>query len=107
MTNNQLLMSVLRNSGQNYRAKNLNLTLGVFAIIGVISAIVVISKNTRLNKESKLLRKAYHGNLEKLHTMGEDHAALLFRFKEISKKFDVVLKENSTLKNGKTGESNS
>ena len=107
MTNNQLLMSVLRNSGQNQRAKNLNLTLGVFAMIGVISAIVVISKNTRLNKEAKFLRKAYHGTLEKIHKIGENHAALLFRFNEISKKYDVVLKENSTLKNGKTGESNS
>ena len=105
MTNNQQLMSLLGNAGENKQLKGSTITLACFLGVTVITTIVLISKYTEAADDNKRLRLSNKELRSSLNAVRSELEISNAEKKRIAKHATQMEKENIQLKNDKIGQS--
>ena len=105
MTNNQQIMSILGNAGENKQLKDSTIILACLLGFTVITAIVLIPKYAEAVGDNKRLRLSNKELRSTLNAVRSELEISNAEIKRIAKYANQIEKENIQLKNNKIGQS--
>jgi len=106
MTNNQQLMSILRNVGENKQLKDKTIVLACLLGVAVVTAIVLVPKYTEAIKDNNRIRLSNKGFSSALSIARSELEISKAEKRKIAEYANQMEKENIQLKNDRIGQAN-
>ena len=104
MTNNQQLMSILRNAGENRQLKDTTIILACIVGVAVVAAVVLVPKYTEAIGENKRLKSTNREIRSALYFAKSELEISKSERERISIYAGQIEKENIQLKNDRIGQ---
>jgi len=104
MTNNQQLMSILRNAGENRQLKDTTIILACIVGVAVVAAVVLVPKYTEAIGENKRLKSTIREIRSALYFAKSELEISKSERERISIYAGQIEKENIQLKNDRIGQ---
>lgn len=106
MTNNQQLMSILRNVGENKQLKDTTIVLACLLGVAVVTAIVLVPKYTEAIRDNNRLKLSNREFSSALSIARSELEILKAEKRKIAEYANQMEKENIQLKNDRIGQAN-